>query len=172
MPPSIAICDLLNPVQPSVAIPIASLLNPLPTHAAATQPESVNSSSKRVLIHNNYKLNRRTTLSAVYRYPVDAILEYPETGVGPKDLVGHLFEMRQDAWLSPSRDFAYSRGKPSSKTKETVTNPLLVDSTTGELVPCFSRYTTCRCISRASNQSFIKIFKRSRSKSLPVCRTR
>lgn len=149
MPPSIAIGDLLNPKQPSIAIPISRLLNPAP-HSPATQPESFNANIDRSLIHKYYELNRKTTLSSVYCYSVDTILEYPETGVGPKDLVGHLFEMRTDAWLSPSCDFAYSRGIPSGKTSYTVTIPLLVDSITGEPVPCLTRYATCRCIYRAS----------------------
>ncbi|KAE9384455.1 hypothetical protein BT96DRAFT_950559 [Gymnopus androsaceus JB14] len=144
MSPSIAIQDLLNPMQhPPVAIPISSLLNPAPQNAAPVENQSVNTSSERTVLHNNYKLTRKTTLSVVYRYPVDAILEYPETGVDGGEVVGHLFAMKEDAWFSPSRDFAYSRGEPSGKAKETVTVPLLVDSVTGEPVPCITRHATC-----------------------------
>ncbi|KAE9397253.1 hypothetical protein BT96DRAFT_977114 [Gymnopus androsaceus JB14] len=136
--------DLLNPMQhPPVAIPISSLLNPAPQNAAPVENQSVNTSSECTVLHNNYKLTRKTTLSVVYCYPVDAVLEYPETGVDGGEVVGHLFAMKEDAWFSPSRDFAYSRGEPSGKAKETVTVPLLVDSVTGEPVPCITRHATC-----------------------------
>lgn len=145
MPPSISIQDLLNPIQPPIAISVSSLLNPIPPQAAPTVNESVNSSSERTVIHNNYKLNRKTTLSVLYRYPADAVLEYPETGVEGQ-VVGHLFAMRKDAWLSPSRNFAYSRGEPSGKAKDPVTIPLLVDLNTGDPVPCITRHATCTSI--------------------------
>lgn len=138
--PSLAIADLLNPMPSPIAIPISSLVNPV---SAPVEVSSINLATNRTVIHNRYKLNRKTTLSVVYQYPVDAILEYPETGLEVGEAVGHLFAMRPDAWVSPGRDFAYSRGEPSGKARETVTVPLLVDCTTGEPVPCTTRHNTC-----------------------------
>lgn len=125
------------------ALPIGDLLNPMPPLSALGEVVSINLSTNRTVIHNRYKLNRKTTLSVVYQYPVDAILEYPKTGLEDKEVVGHLFAMRPDAWVSPARDFAYSRGEPSGKARDTVTVPLLVDCTTGEQVPCTTRHNTC-----------------------------
>ncbi|KAJ3906921.1 hypothetical protein F5879DRAFT_897100 [Lentinula edodes] len=51
--------------------------------------------------------------------------------------------MKLEEWVSPSRDFAYSRGGPRGKGREFVTNPLLVDSM-GEMVPCITRHSTCQ----------------------------
>ncbi|KAJ4492439.1 hypothetical protein C8R41DRAFT_765202 [Lentinula lateritia] len=141
------------------------LLNPLPTNvpplgfsaarhgtqshtpASESTPRSstsVNESALRHLLHTNYKISRKTTLSVVYQYPADSILEYPETGATSEEVVGHLFELGMDNWISPGRDFAYSRGEPRGNGKECVTNPLLVHSTTGEMVPCIVRHSTCQ----------------------------
>ncbi|KIK52752.1 hypothetical protein GYMLUDRAFT_1028506 [Collybiopsis luxurians FD-317 M1] len=52
--------------------------------------------------------------------------------------------MGLEIWSSPSRDFAYSRGEPRGKSQGTVTVPLLLDSSTSEMVPCISRHSTCQ----------------------------
>ncbi|KAJ3916503.1 hypothetical protein F5877DRAFT_46476 [Lentinula edodes] len=105
---------------------------------------SVNESAPRHCLYTNYKISRKTTLSVVYRYPVGSVLEYPETGTTSEEVVGHLFELGIDNWISPGRDFAYSRGEPRGNSKECVTNSLLLDSTTGAMVPCIVRHSTCQ----------------------------
>ncbi|KAJ3926352.1 MAG: hypothetical protein NXY57DRAFT_1065053 [Lentinula lateritia] len=150
---------------PAPTIPISMLLNPLPTNvppldlpatrhgtqsyspvtqSASHSSMSVNESALRHLLYTDYKISRKTTLSVVYRYPPDSVLEYPETGTTSEEVVGHLFELRMDNWISPGRDFAYSRGEPRGNSKECVTNPLLLHSTTGEMVPCVVRHSTCQ----------------------------
>ncbi|KAJ3859292.1 hypothetical protein EV359DRAFT_75667 [Lentinula novae-zelandiae] len=89
-------------------------------------------------------MSRKTTLSAVYQYPIDAVLEYPETGATSEEVVGHLFQMQTNRWISPGRDFTYSRGEPRGNSKEGITNPLLVHRVTGEMVPCIARHSTCQ----------------------------
>ncbi|KAJ3840861.1 hypothetical protein F5878DRAFT_532801 [Lentinula raphanica] len=92
----------------------------------------------------DYRLNCKTTLSQVYQYPAGAVAEYPETS---DDGIGHLFEMDVNSWpsgQSPGRDFAYSRGEPRGNGRDCVTIPLLVDSVTGEMVPCMTRHSTCQ----------------------------
>ncbi|KAJ4463942.1 hypothetical protein C8R41DRAFT_898717 [Lentinula lateritia] len=105
---------------------------------------SVNESAPRHCLYTNYKISRKTTLSVVYRYPVGLVLEYPETGTTSEEVVGHLFELGIDNWISPGRDFTYPRGEPRGNSKECVTNPLLLDSTTGVMVPCIVRHSTCQ----------------------------
>lgn len=86
------------------------------------------------------KLNRETVLETLYRYPIGAVVEYPETS--STGFVGHLFRMDPDNWTSPILNVAYSRGMPSGLRKEVFTE-ILIDSTTGELAPCSVRHTTC-----------------------------
>ncbi|KAJ4463608.1 hypothetical protein C8R41DRAFT_872387 [Lentinula lateritia] len=155
MPISPAIPNLLNPTEHGhhvVAIPVSALLNPLPVDLVGLPPgpappqlssTPINVTIQRSLLNKNFKMNRKTTISTVYKYPIDATLEYPETGATQEEVVGHLFEMKLEEWVSPSRDFAYSRGGPRGKGREFVTNPLLVDSI-GEMVPCITRHSTCQ----------------------------
>ncbi|KAF9058435.1 hypothetical protein BDP27DRAFT_1241199 [Rhodocollybia butyracea] len=138
----LAISDLLNPCpnpHGSRSLGIADLLNPV-----STTPPSLNDSTvERVLLHSSYQLNRKKVLPSVYRYPVGTVVEYPETmALGG---IGHIFTMEGDQdWVSPSRDFAYSRGAPRGNAKGTVEVSLLVDSSTGIPVPCISRHSTCQ----------------------------
>ncbi|KAJ3871376.1 hypothetical protein F5051DRAFT_204686 [Lentinula edodes] len=122
------------------------LLSPLPINISPSQPAPqnncsptpVNESMPRHRIHTNYKMSCKTTLSAVYQYPIDTILEYPETGATLEEVVGHLFQIQPNHWISPERDFTYSRGEPRGNSKEGITNPLLVHRITGEMVPCIA----------------------------------
>lgn len=103
--------------------------------------------------HSNYtdarieeyevKLTRETTLDILYRYPLDAFIEYPETSTN--GAIGHLFRVDPDNWRNPILDVAYSRGKPKGQTiaGNPVTTRLLVDSMTKEPVPCVFKHSTC-----------------------------
>ncbi|KAE9392665.1 hypothetical protein BT96DRAFT_1023443 [Gymnopus androsaceus JB14] len=151
--PSIPISVLLNGFQPvrrsTSSISISALLNPLPNEQVGDQRAEhrpVNDSLQRSLLHTNYKLNRQTMLSRVYEYPPNAILEYPDSGNTADELVGHLFEMTPDMWDSPAMDFAYSRGEPRGHDKHISTCPLLIDSRTGDMVPCKVKHSTCQGI--------------------------
>ncbi|KAJ3834076.1 hypothetical protein F5878DRAFT_697457 [Lentinula raphanica] len=153
----LAIQNLLNPIPSasrnphSPSIPIISLLNPAPSSALRlVQPEldqesqEVNISIPRTLCHENYRLSRQTVLSKVYQYDPSTPLEYPDTGAATDVIVGHLFEMSLDMWVSPARDFAYSRGEPRGRSKGQVFCSLLVDSRTGDMVPCTVNHSTCQ----------------------------
>jgi hypothetical protein len=87
-------------------------------------------------------LNRKTTLKTLYRYPLGAVVEYPETSV--EGSVGHLFEVSLDDWSNPRMNFVYSQGEPSGRTKRgsTIWCELLVDSD-GTKVPCQEVHSTC-----------------------------
>ena len=93
-------------------------------------------------IRHNVVLNRKTTLSTLYTYPLHTYLEYPETTAS--GVVGHLFAMDPDQWLRPSLSFVYSLGRPSgfSKKGDIIYCPLLVDKG-GDEVPCFESHSTC-----------------------------
>ncbi|KAJ6474456.1 hypothetical protein C8R47DRAFT_709767 [Mycena vitilis] len=90
------------------------------------------------------KLNRETTLDILYTYPVEALVEYPETSA--EGFVGHLFKIDPRNWSNPVLDTAYSRGKPAGQTiagKEVFTR-ILLESGTNEPVPCVLSHTTCQ----------------------------
>ncbi|KAJ6478210.1 hypothetical protein C8R45DRAFT_933970 [Mycena sanguinolenta] len=90
------------------------------------------------------KLNRVTTLDVLYTYPIDTVLEYPETS--STGFVGHLFHMDPNNWGKPILNIAYSRGKPSGQTiaGNEVTTDILRDHHTKEKVPCVHGRTTCQ----------------------------
>ncbi|GAW08800.1 hypothetical protein LENED_010889 [Lentinula edodes] len=104
MPVSPDLCNLLcnGECYSAPTIPISMLLNPLPTNISPSQPAPQNNYSPMPVnesmpchhLHTNYKMSRKTTLSAVYQYPIDTILEYPETGATSEEVVGHLFQMQ------------------------------------------------------------------------------
>ncbi|KAF8152705.1 hypothetical protein K438DRAFT_2079307 [Mycena galopus ATCC 62051] len=102
------------------------------------------SSTQHSQKETNIKINRETTLDVLYRYPVDALLEYPETS--STGSIGHLFHMDPKNWTNPILNVVYSRGEPSGQTlpgKEVFVN-ILTHAVTGEKVPCVMRHTTCQ----------------------------
>lgn len=90
------------------------------------------------------KINRQTTLDVLYHYPLNSVLEYPETRRSGS--TGHLFRIDPENWSNPILNVAYSRGMPSGRTKEgcEVFVDILVDLATGQKVPCVMRHTTCK----------------------------
>lgn len=135
----------------SSRISIQNLLNPTPVPSGSdsggpvssglhTAAQGSNTQPERSILHRDYRLSHKTVLSTVYSYPVGSVLEYPETGEA--EAVGHLFCIESSQWRSPSRDFAYARGAPRGHRDE-VTVPLLLDSLTGETVPCILTHSTC-----------------------------
>jgi hypothetical protein len=94
------------------------------------------------IIERDVRLNRKTTLHTLFRYPLGTVIEYPETSA--KGSVGHLFEVAPDEWSNPRLSFAYSQGAPTGRTKAGSYTfcPLLVDDN-GEEVPCQEVHATC-----------------------------
>ena len=129
------ICDLQPPPRAPSMLSIQDLLNPAPAHvfcpgvSPAREPhtQSLSSSSPSrgssvpspsgllFDLEHNIKINRTTSVSKLFRYPLDTIIEYPETSVN--GAIGHLFDISPDNWLNPRLNFAYSQGKPSGRTK-------------------------------------------------------
>ncbi|KAJ6578506.1 hypothetical protein B0H19DRAFT_1062987 [Mycena capillaripes] len=91
---------------------------------------------------HDVRLTAKTVLSTLYRYPLNSIIEYPETA-DPKP-VGHLFRLDPDDWQPPELNIAYSKGSPGGQTRadRPVFIPLLVDSQ-GNEVPCMEAHSTC-----------------------------
>ncbi|KAJ7252177.1 hypothetical protein C8J57DRAFT_1238053 [Mycena rebaudengoi] len=90
-------------------------------------------------------LNRQTRLSALYHYPIGALLEYPSTTDNDDKLFGHLLKMDPAKWICPSGNIAYSLGSPHGQTLagKSVTCNVLVDGQ-GKQVPCIERHSTCQ----------------------------
>ncbi|KAJ7764293.1 hypothetical protein B0H16DRAFT_1799720 [Mycena metata] len=90
----------------------------------------------------NVQLNQKTRLSKLYRYPLNTVVEYPETGTSKP--VGHLFRLDPDDWQAPELNIAYSKGHPGGQTRPNspVFVSVLVDSS-GTEVPCISTHSTC-----------------------------
>jgi hypothetical protein len=92
---------------------------------------------------HNIKHNRITTLSTLYTYEDSNVyVEYPDTN--PAHPVGYLFRCDPRDWQDPTRNFAYSLGKPAGQTKigEEVHSELLVGKD-GKRVPCVESHFTC-----------------------------
>lgn len=95
-------------------------------------------------IQRNVCLNRKTTLSVLYTFEdVNAWVEYPETNSDRP--VGYLFRCDPDNWNNPVRNFSYSLGEPSGRTKRgnEVEISLLKDHN-GRNVPCAVAHSTCK----------------------------
>ncbi|KAJ7255687.1 hypothetical protein C8J57DRAFT_1517979 [Mycena rebaudengoi] len=64
----------------------------------------------------NIPINHQTSVSKLYHYPVNAIVEYPESSADGR--IGHLFDMDPENWTCPSLNIVYSLGEPrGQKTK-------------------------------------------------------
>lgn len=143
---------------------LAELLNPSPAQASSTSTvllssesrDNISSSSYTVRqvsadsdniisVRHNVNLNRKTTLAKLYTYKLGTYIEYPETGEGDGDIVGHLFQLNPLDWKSPSLDFSYSRGPPKGKSKEGEEVSIhVLDDLGGKNIPCVARHSTCR----------------------------
>jgi hypothetical protein len=135
----------------SYSSPPASHPHGTPHHARILSPmrDSSGSPSRPVTsptpartVEYNVSLNRKTTLHALYHYPLGAVVEYPETS--SEGCIGHLFDVSPDDWLNPRSNFVYAQGEPSGRTKggHYIWCNLLVDSN-GEKVPCREIHSTC-----------------------------
>lgn len=105
-------------------------------------PPSQRSPSPPIQCEHDVQLTVKTVLSKLYRYPLNVIEEYPETGAAKP--VGHLFRLNPDDWQPPELNIAYSKGSPGGQTlpHRPVFIPLLVDSS-GNEVPCMEVHSTC-----------------------------
>lgn len=121
-------------------------INPTELRSSETLSHSDEVPSDTLHVQHNIQLNRKTRLSKLFRYPLNHVLEYPETCSEKGQPVGHLFQMDPKRWYHPWLDFAYSMGAPMgrSKVEEPVYCPLLVDRS-GKQVPCIERHATCEC---------------------------
>jgi hypothetical protein len=145
----LTISELLNPDRSDQALEATALsvhLPALPFDFTSAGPHSApqqSVGSNPISLEYNVYINRQTTLVTLFRYGLDAFVEYPESSEhGP---VGHLFAMdpdNTDNWNNPALNIVYSRGEPSGRTKRPVLCPLLVDIH-GAKVPCWERHTTC-----------------------------
>jgi len=97
------------------------------------------------IIYRNIQINRQTTLETVYYYPLNTLVEYPETSVDGS--VGHVFTLDPQEWINPMANFAYSLGGSHgmSQKAKTIKVSLLVDAS-GKRVPCRETHTTYRPI--------------------------
>jgi hypothetical protein len=88
------------PISDSHSTPRHAILSPLrdalesPPLSRASSPASLQRTAEY-----NVSLNRKTTLNTLYRYPLGAVVEYPETS--SEGCVGHLFDVLPDDWLNP-----------------------------------------------------------------------
>jgi hypothetical protein len=115
-----------------------------PTLGSAAAPPVHRQPEPSPTIRNNVYLNPKTTLSVLYTFEdINAWVEYPETN--PDRPVGYLFRRDPDNWYNPVRNFAYSSGEPSGRTRRghEVENPLLIDRNRMK-VPCVVAHSTCK----------------------------
>lgn len=128
--------------------PMPPSSQPIPLHAqlslsGPTPPGlPLSRADSEIPTRQNVQLNRQTTLETVYYYPVNTLVEYPETSVNGR--IGHIFSLDPLNWINPVLNFAYSLGGSHgmSQRDRSVTTALLVDDL-GDPVPCRESHTTC-----------------------------
>ncbi len=130
---------ILSISAPMVRLTLEQMLNPLP-ESPFCQSES---SLAATHVEYNIQLNTHSKLKKLYHYPIDKIIQYPETSETSNATIGHLFTMSSaDAVYNPLKDFAYSLGEPGSAGRKNVfVNPL--KDSKGVKVPCQRIYRTC-----------------------------
>lgn len=126
---------------------LQALLSGWPSNISSAPPGPQSPTLLRtdmIVVEENVKITKYTTLSKLYRYPPGMTVEYPETSTDSSRPVGHLFHINPDDFYLPWRDFSYSNGAPDGGLRpgETVTIPLLVDGAK-RVVPCLQRHATC-----------------------------
>ena len=89
-----------------------------------------------------HKATREKSADRVIEHPLDAIVEYPETGNGRDITVAHIFNIRPDSFYHPRFNFQYSLGGEHGGRGE-VTCKMLQDAL-GKPVKCSKLRTTCR----------------------------
>ncbi|KAJ8468567.1 hypothetical protein ONZ45_g17202 [Pleurotus djamor] len=77
-------------------------------HLSYNAPKARKFTQEEIDKQLNY-VNRQTTLTAIVEHPVGAIVEYPQTGDGPEEIIGHLFHV-EPFHPHPKGDFQYSLG--------------------------------------------------------------
>lgn len=120
------------------SLPASPSSSPAPAPHAPLPPPPT-----KTIEEHGVRLTNKTTLSKLYRYPLDTVIEYPETSC-TQDPVGHLFRMDPDDWQVPDLNIVYSRGEPMGRTlsgKE-VFFDVMVDGA-GNRVPCMESHSTC-----------------------------
>ncbi|KAJ6531648.1 hypothetical protein DFH09DRAFT_1263868 [Mycena vulgaris] len=112
------------------------------SRATSPLPNIPTFSVQETVVEHDIFINDRTILETLHRYPADTYIEYPESGPNP---IGHLFELDPQDWQRPTRDLAYSQGKPAGQLpkSEHIFCSILVDKY-GEMVPCTKSYSTCQ----------------------------
>jgi hypothetical protein len=125
--PYLSFAELLNPQasRPSLenlqwplsqTPPRTSSTPALTTPPASTPPAASTTTAPTPEVKHNIYLNRKTTLSVLKIFhDATAHIEYPTTHASQP--VGYLFRQDVDDWQNPMRDFAYSLGRPSGRTK-------------------------------------------------------
>jgi hypothetical protein len=131
------------PPMPPSSQPIPQHIQLLLPGPSPTAPGlSLSWADSEILTRHNAQLNQQTTLETVYYYPVNTLVEYPETSVNGR--IGHIFSLEPLNWINPILNFAYSMGGSHgmSQRDRSVTTTLLVDDL-GVPVPCRESHTTC-----------------------------
>ena len=146
-PTLMSLQDLMNPspMQPANIQHDVRFQSPSHTPPLFSPPPSpcdTITSSHSPSATYDVRINHKTTLHTLYRYPLGSIIEYPKTST--EGSVGHLFEIVPENWSNPRLNFAYVQGPPTGRTKigSYVQCPLLVDED-GEEVPCREIHSTC-----------------------------
>lgn len=124
-------------------LPLSALLNPVPEAPVSEAHCSSSQDDPPVPSQYNIRISKKIRLDILHTHRASTLLEYPDTSA--TGWVGHLFEMDAAAWHNPALNFAYSQGAPRGRTKSGEEHhcSLLVDSLSGETVPCSVSHSTC-----------------------------
>ncbi|KAJ8457091.1 hypothetical protein ONZ45_g18455 [Pleurotus djamor] len=121
--------------------------------------------TKDELLHKKNYVNRQMRLTAIVEHPVGVVVEYPETGGNPNEVIGHLFHV-DPLHPHPKADFQYSLGDAHNAHTD-VHCGLLVNDDDGNPAFCTRLRTSCRgikiCSAGRSRQLEPHSFVRSRN---------
>ncbi|KAF9510594.1 hypothetical protein BS47DRAFT_53374 [Hydnum rufescens UP504] len=98
---------------------------------------------RRVAKHEE-GITSRQNANWLVRWPLNAVVEYPQTTHSDKERIAHIFRIDPDNFIRPHSNFAYSWDKPSGK-HESVTCNYLKDRH-GTRVICDKYHATCQGI--------------------------
>lgn len=95
------------------SIPLAAFEDTVPAPPAITriyQPQPAHWFTPDECARGDNVINRQTRIDAIVHHPLDAIVEYPETGATAASAVGHIYSVNPQEFHHPSLNIQYSRG--------------------------------------------------------------
>lgn len=111
--------DLLTPSPAALTTPLPLTPQPPPVdlpvlNTRAIHPTTARPFSLLEISAGGHKLTRQTNATKIARHPVEAVVEYPETGEAINDVIFHQFCIDPNNTIHPHDNIQYSLGGSKS----------------------------------------------------------